>query len=92
MSDSVQDIRTALAAMRGYPLRIFLICLFGLTLSNTDQSLFSYAIPGLLSEFELGLDAVGWILSISFVLSVIVTLGLEKIASGASLDEIAAVS
>ena len=62
--------------MKGPPLRIFLICLFGLTLANTDQSLFGYAIPGLLADFDLGLEAVGWILSVSFIVAALCNLGI----------------
>ncbi len=61
-------------AVRGQPLKIYGICLFGLTLSNADQSLFGYAIPGLIREFEIGLDSVGLILSISFVFAALFSL------------------
>ena len=45
-----------------------------MTLANTDQSLFGYAIPGMLDEFGFGLEAVGWILSFSFVVAAICNL------------------
>ncbi len=76
MASAGSETRTPTEASSGYPLRIFLICLFGLTLANTDQSLFGYAIPGLLAEFELGLDAVGWILSVSFIVAAVCNLGI----------------
>ena len=76
MSASGPSLGSAIAALRGHPTRIFFICLFGLTLSNTDQSLFSYAIPGLLEEFDLGLDAAGWILSVSFVVAAFCNLAI----------------
>lgn len=59
--------------VRGTPLLIFAICMIGQTLANFDQSLFSYAIPGIMSTFDVGLDAIGGILSISFVFAAIVT-------------------
>ena len=37
-----------------------------MTFSTADQALFSYAIPGILREFEVGLDLVGLLLSASF--------------------------
>ncbi|MCP5327240.1 MAG: MFS transporter [Sinobacteraceae bacterium] len=46
---------------------IFFVCLFAWTLTNLDQSLFGYAIPGILAEFQLPLEAAGTILTISFV-------------------------
>ncbi|MCU0757814.1 MAG: MFS transporter [Steroidobacteraceae bacterium] len=51
---------------------IFFICLFVWTLTNFDQSLFGYAIPGILAEFRLPLEAAGTILTISFVLGTVV--------------------
>ncbi len=50
---------------------IFFICLFAWTLTNLDQSLFGYAIPGILAEFKLPLEAAGTILTISFVIGAI---------------------
>jgi MFS family permease len=57
--------------LRGYAMRVFLISLFGWSLSNMDQSLFGYVIPSIMSDFHIGLDTVGWILSVSFVFSAI---------------------
>ncbi len=51
---------------------IFFICLFAWTLTNLDQSLFGYAIPGILAEFKLPLEAAGTILTISFVFGTVV--------------------
>jgi MFS family permease len=46
------------------------------TFSNLDQSLFGYAIPDLLREFDAGLAEIGLILAISFsVAAVLVSLG-----------------
>jgi len=54
-------------AVAGHPIRTFVICLLGLTLSTMDQALFSYAIPGLTAEFNVGLDVAGAMLSLSFL-------------------------
>jgi MFS family permease len=51
---------------------IFFVCLFVWTLTNFDQSLFGYAIPGILAEFDLPLEAAGTILTISFVLGTVI--------------------
>ncbi|MFL2769918.1 MAG: MFS transporter [Rhodospirillaceae bacterium] len=55
--------------VRGYPLLIFSVCLLGWTLTNLDQSLFGYAVPGIRAEFGKGLDDIGWILTFSFILA-----------------------
>lgn len=51
---------------------ILAFSLFAWTVSNLDQSLFGYAIPGIIGEFGIGLDRVGLILSIGFVVSAVV--------------------
>jgi MFS family permease len=48
---------------------VFGVCLFGWTLTNLDQSLFSYAVPGIRREFGKGLEQIAWILSVSFALA-----------------------
>ena len=48
---------------------LFFVCLAVWTVSNMDQALFGYAIPGILAEFGLPLSAIGLILTISFVVS-----------------------
>lgn len=49
--------------------RIFFISLLAITLSTADQSLFSYAIPGLLKEFDINLNIIGYMLSLSFFIA-----------------------
>lgn len=53
-------------AARGW-VSIFLFSLFAWTMSNLDQSLFGYAIPGILGEYAVGLDVVGLILTVGFI-------------------------
>jgi len=36
---------------------IFVFSLFAWTASNLDQSLFGYAIPGILAEYQVGLKS-----------------------------------
>lgn len=60
-----------IAALLGVRPGLFLTCLVVWTLTNLDQSLFGYAIPGILAEFALPLQAVGTILTISFVLAAV---------------------
>ncbi len=55
------------AAVRGHPIKTFLICVSGLMLSAMDQALYSYAMPGITREFNVSLDFVGAILSASFL-------------------------
>ncbi|MFT7289056.1 MAG: AAHS family benzoate transporter-like MFS transporter [Halieaceae bacterium] len=41
------------------------------TLASLDHSLFGYAIPGAMKEFEIGLDAIGLIVSASFLFGMV---------------------
>ena len=47
---------------------VFWACFAVWTLSNMDQALFGYAIPGILTEFGLPLSFVGLIITVSFVI------------------------
>jgi MFS family permease len=60
------EVAQAVRAMAGKPLRIFLFCLAIWSLTNMDQSLFGYAMPGILSDLHIGLGAVAVVLSIGF--------------------------
>ena len=64
MSESMRP-RTASAAW----IIVFLVSLLVWTLSNLDQSIFGYVIPGILSEFHRSISTAGAILAISFVVS-----------------------
>lgn len=52
---------------------VFPILFLGWTFSNLDQSLFSFAIPGIQEEFGSSLSDVGWILSFSFAAAAVAT-------------------
>jgi MFS transporter, putative metabolite:H+ symporter len=53
----------------------FGLCLLGITLSTADQALFSFAIPGMLREYGIGLDAMGVLLSVSFACASVAVVG-----------------
>ncbi len=53
---------------------VLIVSLLAWTLTNMDQAFFAYAIPGILEEFNLPLEAVGIILTVSFVISSILLL------------------
>lgn len=53
---------------------VLVISFIAWTLTNMDQAFFGYAIPGILDEFGLPLEAVGVILTISFVIASILLL------------------
>ncbi|MDG2319955.1 MAG: MFS transporter [Rhodospirillaceae bacterium] len=57
------------SSVRGHPIRSFLVCLVAVTLSTMDQALFSYAVPGITEEFDVGLDRIGVMLSLSFLVA-----------------------
>jgi putative MFS transporter len=63
---SWRDIR---ASFRPDTLSVLLVSMLGVTLSTADQSLFSYAIPDITREFGIGLETIGQILSISFLVA-----------------------
>ena len=54
--------------------KILIISFIAWTLTNMDQAFFGYAIPGILEEFGLPLEAVGVMLTISFVISTVMLL------------------
>ncbi len=53
---------------------VLIISFVAWTLTNMDQAFFGYAIPGILEEFDLPLEAVGVILTISFVIASVLLL------------------
>lgn len=69
MTESVGGLAGFWAAVRGQPIKTFLICFAGLMLSAMDQALFSYAMPGIRAEFNVSLDVLGDILSASFLVA-----------------------
>jgi len=58
-----------LSVLKGTPIITFGVCFFGMILSTADQALFSYAIPGLTSEFGISLEDVALILTYSFFIA-----------------------
>jgi MFS family permease len=65
------EVRAAFTQLRGKPLRIFLFCLAIWSISNMDQSLFSYAVPGILADLHIGLDVVAIMLSVGFAFTIV---------------------
>lgn len=75
---------------------IFLTCLLAWTLTNMDQALFGFAIPGMLAEFGLSLQAVGLILTISFAAAALLVIpagiAADRFGRGAALCVLLALS
>lgn len=65
-------VPAASTAPRREWITILVFCLFAWTVSNLDQSLFGYAVPGIIAEYGIGLDRIGLILSIGFVVAAFV--------------------
>ena len=61
-------------------LRTFLLCLAGVALSSADQALFSFAIPGIIDEFGIGLGAISLLLTASFAFATLVILPIGMLA------------
>jgi MFS family permease len=59
---------------------IFALCLSAWTLTNVDQSLFSYALPGILQDFHLPLEAAGAVFAISFAASAVMVIFAGMVA------------
>lgn len=55
--------------IRGYPLRVFFICLIGVSLENMDQALFQFVLPQIVREFGWSVAQVGWYTALVFVLA-----------------------
>ena len=53
---------------------ILLFSLLAWTVSNLDQSLFGYAVPGIAAEFNVGLDTIGLILAVSFTAAAVLVI------------------
>ena len=53
------------------PWRILIITLLASTLSNMDQSMFGYAVPGIMTDLKIGLPSIGLLISASFAFAII---------------------
>lgn len=49
--------------------KILIVSFLAWTLTNMDQAFFGYALPGILQEFDLPLEAAGVILTVSFIVA-----------------------
>lgn len=69
MSVDAADARSGswLGRAAATPLGALVIAFVTWTLAAMDQSLFGYAVPGVLKEFGIGLEVVGLMISASFV-------------------------
>ncbi len=53
---------------------IFFTCLLVWTLTNMDQALFGYIIPGIITDFHVGLGVIGIVLAISFATAAVLVI------------------
>lgn len=76
--------------------KILIISFVVWTLTNMDQAFFGYALPGILAEFNLPLEAAGLILTVSFVVASIMLIftgiAADKFGRGPLLSILLAVS
>lgn len=63
--------RSAVASQAPIPWRILIITLFASTLSNMDQSMFGYAVPGIMADLKIELPGIGLLISASFAFAII---------------------
>lgn len=73
------EVRAALASYRGRPLRIFLVCLGIWSLSNMDQSLFGFAVPGIIADLHIGIDQIALILSAGFAFTAVAVVAIGTV-------------
>jgi MFS family permease len=52
------------------PWRILIVTLLGSALSNMDQSLFGYAVPGVMADLGISLGGIGVLISLSFAAAI----------------------
>jgi MFS family permease len=66
------------AGVRGYPLRVWVVCLFAYAFSQMDLALWGYALPLIRKEFDLTRTELGALTGIAFALGgvLLVWLGL----------------
>ncbi|NKB44208.1 MAG: MFS transporter [Alphaproteobacteria bacterium] len=52
--------------IRGYPLQAFIVCHLAYMFSQVDLALFSYALPSIRETFNVSLQAMGWVVALSY--------------------------
>lgn len=52
--------------IRGYPLQAFIVCHLAYLFSQIDLALFSYALPSIRETFGVSLQAMGWVVAVSY--------------------------
>lgn len=52
--------------IRGYPLQAFIVCHLAYMFSQVDLALFSYALPAIRETFDVSLQAMGWVVALSY--------------------------
>ena len=76
-------------AIRGYPLRAFLICLVCLTFANLDHSLFAFVLTEISAEYGWSLVERGWFIALTFlVAAVIIMVSIGEGSKQQALDRI----
>lgn len=65
------SFRSDLRSLPGEPLKTFLICVFVWTFVNFEQSLFGYAIPEMIKEFNVSIEVIGLIISVGFAFAIV---------------------
>jgi len=67
-------------SIKGYPVRVFLICLLGLTIMNLDHSLFAFVLTEIMEEFNWSIIERGWYIAITFVIAGVIVSQLGVLA------------
>ena len=55
---------------------VLIIAFTAWLLTNVDQSLFGYVVPQIMQEFDLSLIGIGYIISLSFIMGMVLPIGI----------------
>ena len=71
---SGDPIKPETQGAKGLPYKTLAVAFAAWGLANMDQSLFGYAVPDLMAEFNIGLGVIGLIISASFAAGIVITI------------------
>jgi MFS family permease len=79
-SESESDLMQSQGRQHSLLLKVSAVCLLAWTFSSFDQSIFGYAIPGVMQAFEVDLPTVSLVMTLGFVVAAPASLVLGLLA------------
>jgi MFS family permease len=80
VSESESDLMQSQGRQHSLLLKVSAVCLLAWTFSSFDQSIFGYAIPGVMQAFEVDLPTVSLVMTLGFVVAAPASLVLGLLA------------